>query len=201
VDLLKITRLGRRMNQSDERVVTVENRGEYWRANATRRLLAEAGHPNGLDLTLYTSSLLGGMVDMAVTFAQTVAPAGIRISIEQHPAATYFEQIWLQKPFYCSWVTQKPPVVRVPQTLATYSAWPETQIPHTQVDSLLAAAEATTNPADQKQRLETLLTWIANNDGYVSAAFEDLAMAVKQNIEGVEFPQGKGPSLLRTWLA
>ena len=33
-----------------------------------RRLLAEAGFPDGIDLTLYTSDVFGGLVDMAVAF-------------------------------------------------------------------------------------------------------------------------------------
>jgi len=166
-----------------------------------KSLLAQAGYPNGIDLTLYTSDLLGGMVDMAVAFAQMVAPAGIRVNVKQHPAATYFEQVWLQEAFYCSWVYRKHPAVRVPQTLASYSAWRETNIPHTKVDSLLASALAATSPTEQKARMGTLLTWIADNDGYVSAAFENMALAAKKTLQGVEFPQGKGPSLVRAWVS
>jgi len=166
-----------------------------------KTLLKAAGYPNGLQLTLYTSDLLGGMVDMAVAFAQSVAPAGIHVSVKQHPAATYFEQIWLQQAFYTSWVYRRHPAIRVPTTLASYSAWHETQIPHTQVDSLLAAAQATSNPAEQKTRLQNLLLWIANNDGYVNAAFENMALAANKNLEGITFPQAKGPSLVGAWMA
>ncbi|MGH2857030.1 MAG: ABC transporter substrate-binding protein [Solirubrobacteraceae bacterium] len=166
-----------------------------------KALLKQAGYPNGLQLTLYTSDLIGGMVDMAVALAQSVAPAGIHINVKQHPAATYFEQIWLQEAFYSSWVYRRHPAIRVPTTLASYSAWHETQIPHTQVDSLLTAALSTADPALQKTRMEALLLWIANNDGYLNPAFENLAMAASKNLQGVTFPQAKGPSLIGAWLA
>ncbi|HLH65105.1 MAG TPA: ABC transporter substrate-binding protein [Solirubrobacteraceae bacterium] len=166
-----------------------------------RELLRQAGYPNGLELTLYTSDLLGGMVDMAVAFAQSVAAAGIHVNVKQHPAATYFEQIWLVEAFYTSWVYRRHPAIRVPTTLASYSAWHETQIPHTRVDALLAAAQATPDPALQKTRLQNLLLWIANNDGYASAAFENMVLAASRNLEGVTFPQAKGPSLVGAWLA
>lgn len=166
-----------------------------------KSLLSEAGYPNGLKLTLYTSDLLGGMVDMAVAFAKTVSAAGIDITLEQHPAATYFEQIWLNKPFYTTWVYRRHPSIRVPMTLASYSAWPETQIPNTKVDSLLASAQAATDTATQKSRMGTLLEWVADNDGYGSSAFEDLAIAAKQTLQGVSFPQGKGPNLSEAWLS
>jgi peptide/nickel transport system substrate-binding protein len=166
-----------------------------------KQLLREAGYPNGLDLTLYTGDVLGGMVDMATAFAQAVAPAGIRVSVKQHPASTYFEQVWLVKPFYTTWLSRGHPAVRIPMTLASYSSWAETHVPHTKVDSLLAAAEATTDPEQQRQRMQTLIQWIADNDGYINAAFPDRALAAKKNLNGIEFPQINGPSLTRAWLS
>jgi peptide/nickel transport system substrate-binding protein len=167
-----------------------------------KALLAQAGFPHGLDLTLYTSDLLGGMVDEAVALSQAVAPAGIRISIKQHPAATYFEQIWLHEGFYTSWVPRAHPAIRVAQAYTSNAGWPETQIPHTQTDALLASAISTSDPGEQKARMGTLLTWMANNDGYLSACFEDLAVASKTQLHGVEFPLGKGGAALRSaWLA
>ena len=40
-----------------------------------KKLLAEAGFPDGIAFTLYTSPILPGMVDLAVTFAESVKPA------------------------------------------------------------------------------------------------------------------------------
>ena len=65
-----------------------------------KKLLAEAGFPNGIDFTLYTSPILPGMVDLAVTFAETVKPAGIRVTVNQWPAATYWDQVWIKYPTF-----------------------------------------------------------------------------------------------------
>lgn len=55
-----------------------------------KKLLAEAGFPNGIDLTLHTSSTgLGDVPGMAVAVADTVKDAGIRIKVQQEPSATY----------------------------------------------------------------------------------------------------------------
>lgn len=166
-----------------------------------KQLLSEAGHPNGLDLTLYTSELLGGMVDAAVTFSRAVAAAGIRVTLKQHPAATYFDQIWLQQPFYTTWLTRTHPALRVPLTMATYSVWHETNTLDSKVDSLVAAAQSATDPATQKQQVQAMLDWVANNDGYASAAFEDVAIAAKRNLQGVTFPANIGPYLANAWLS
>jgi peptide/nickel transport system substrate-binding protein len=65
-----------------------------------KKLLAEAGFPNGIEFTLYTSPILPGMVDLAVTFAESVKPAGIRVAVNQWPAATYWDQVWLKYPAF-----------------------------------------------------------------------------------------------------
>ncbi|WP_342362067.1 ABC transporter substrate-binding protein [Terrarubrum flagellatum] len=65
-----------------------------------KKLLAEAGFPNGLEFTLYTSPILPGMVDLAVTFAESVKAAGIRVTVNQWPAATYWDQVWIKYPTY-----------------------------------------------------------------------------------------------------
>jgi peptide/nickel transport system substrate-binding protein len=65
-----------------------------------KKLLADAGFPNGIEFTLYTSPILPGMVDLAVTFAESVKTAGIRVSVNQWPAATYWDQVWLKYPAF-----------------------------------------------------------------------------------------------------
>jgi len=68
-------------------------------------------------------------------------------------------------------------------------------------DSLLAAAQSAPDAASQKAGLQKLLLWVANNDGYASAAFENMVLAAKKNLQGVAFPQGVGPSLGAAWLS
>lgn len=65
-----------------------------------KKLLAEAGFANGLEFTLYTSPILPGMVDLAVTFAESVKAAGIKVTVNQWPAATYWDQVWLKYPTF-----------------------------------------------------------------------------------------------------
>jgi peptide/nickel transport system substrate-binding protein len=65
-----------------------------------KKLLAEAGFADGLEFTLYTSPILPGMVDLAVTFAESVKAAGIRVNVNQWPAATYWDQVWLKYPTF-----------------------------------------------------------------------------------------------------
>lgn len=165
-----------------------------------KKLLAAAGFPSGLQLQLYTGDLVGGMVDMATAFAQTVAPAGIHVQITQHPAATYFEQIWLQKPFYVSWITMRHPVLRIPMTLTTDAAWQETHLMHTPVDGLLKEAVGA-HGQRQKDLVEQMLTWIADNQGYACPAFPNWVFATKAQVRGLAWSTQRALDFSRVWLA
>jgi len=64
-----------------------------------KKLLAQAGYRNGIDLELYTSDLRPGMVDTAITLKDMCAPVGIRINIKTVPPETYQKHTWDRKPF------------------------------------------------------------------------------------------------------
>ena len=64
-----------------------------------RELLVEAGHPDGIDITLFTGDLGPGMREMAVAFQQSAAPAGIRVAIEERPSDRFWGDVWGVEPF------------------------------------------------------------------------------------------------------
>lgn len=55
-----------------------------------KQLLAEAGYPNGIDVTLFTSTIAPGAVEQAEAYQQQAAPAGIRVKVQQVPASGYY---------------------------------------------------------------------------------------------------------------
>src|SRR5690606_27460063 len=50
-----------------------------------KRLLAEAGYPDGIEFDLYTSDLEPGMVQYAEVYQQQVAAAGIEVNVVVAP--------------------------------------------------------------------------------------------------------------------
>lgn len=75
-----------------------------------KSLLKQAGYSDGVKVQMYTSTVVSGMVDLAVSYEQSAAPAGISVNVSQWPPATYWDQVWLTKPFYTTyWETAFPP--------------------------------------------------------------------------------------------
>ena len=74
-----------------------------------KALLAEAGHPDGIDFDLYTSDSYPGMMLLAQVYAQMAAEAGIRVNVITSPAEGYWDTIWLKKPAVISYTSARPP--------------------------------------------------------------------------------------------
>ena len=62
-------------------------------------LLAQAGYPDGIDLTLYTSTVSPGLVEIAVAFKESAEPAGIRVDVVRKPEDGYWDVVWGVEPF------------------------------------------------------------------------------------------------------
>ena len=65
-----------------------------------QRLLAEAGYPDGLDLTLVASDTPSTRAQLAVAMREMARPAGFNIEVQTMPHATYLDQVWTKGPFY-----------------------------------------------------------------------------------------------------
>jgi peptide/nickel transport system substrate-binding protein len=63
-----------------------------------RALLAEAGYPDGLEVTLYTSNSFPPMVPLAEVYQQQAAAAGIDVTIEQVAPDSYWTEVWGVEP-------------------------------------------------------------------------------------------------------
>jgi len=73
-----------------------------------KQLLAQAGHPDGLKLTLYTSDARVGMLPLALLTQQMAREAGFDISIQNLPWDVFLNTVWEKKPFYINNWFQRP---------------------------------------------------------------------------------------------
>lgn len=151
-----------------------------------KQLLADAGYPDGLDVELFTSQAYGAMVDLAVAFSQVVEPAGIRVKIQQAPADTYWDQVWLVRPMYTSYYTRRHPNEALSITYTTNAPWNESKLDSKELDDLVERGLATTDAEEQRQIYQDALAIVANEAGTAIPAFINRLHVRKKNAQGIE---------------
>ena len=112
-----------------------------------KRLLAEAGYPDGIDLDLYTGEGSPGLVKMAEAYQQMAADAGIRVNLIQNPADSYWSTIYNQKPFFQAAWSARTPAQSLAYTFASNSSNNESRWKRPDYDALLDAAREEIDPA------------------------------------------------------
>jgi len=119
---------------------------------AAKKLLAEAGYPDGIDLTLVASDNPGTRTQLAVAIREMAKPAGFRITVQTMPHATYLQQVWKKGPFYIGIYNTQQTVDGVFTLLYTSdAAWNETRWNNKDFDALVAEGRRT---ADDARRTE-----------------------------------------------
>lgn len=116
-----------------------------------KRLLAEAGHPDGLSIDLYTSTVPPGALEMAEAYVAMAADAGIKVNLINAPAATYWSETWLKVPFMTAGWAARAPAEALSVAYRKNSRWPETHWYRDDYEAILDKAIAT---IDAGQRIE-----------------------------------------------
>lgn len=175
--------------------------GRHQDIDRAKKLLADAGYPDGIDLTLYTSDVFGGLVDMAVAFKQVVAPAGIRVEINRAPADTYWDQVWLVKPMYTSYYQRRHPNESLSLVYISNAQWNEPQYKSDKLDALVAEGMATTDPEEQDEIYRRALKLIADEAGTMIPYFIDTLWPAKNNVQGIILDPQRSVMFNEAWLA
>lgn len=170
--------------------------------DAAKTLLAKAGYPNGIDVELIAAPVVGGIDDLAVAYAAAAKDAGIRVSIKQWPVDTYFDEVWLKKPFYVDYLQREHPLKALQLSFLAKGSWNETHVPDTKIDAFVHEGLKQTDPARQIDIIQQAMLWQANNEGVILPVFTDRLILRKRNLHGI------GPSMFarpldysRAWIA
>ncbi len=128
-----------------------------------KELLAEAGHPDGLDLEI---ALPDGdfRTDLAQVYKEQAAEAGINIDINILPSDAFWDQ-WQSWPFSVTgWNGRIPATANINLALRCGAAWTESYYCNPELDSLLDQVEATVD-VDARRELNCQIQKIMQDDG------------------------------------
>jgi len=161
-------------------------------AARARALLAAAGHPNGLDLTLIASTNPGSRTQLGVAVREMVRDAGFRIEVQTMPHATYLDQIWKKGSFYVGFYNMQATADAIFSLLyTTDAAWPETRWNNPDFDRLVAEARVTTDEARRAALYGEAQALMHEQVPSVIPVFFDLLSARRTYVQGfMTHPRG-----------
>ena len=171
-----------------------------YNVDLARELLKQAGYPDGLDLTLYTSTSGGTMVEMALAFKKMAEPAGIRIKIQREPEERYWADVWMVKPFTTAWWGGRPPDEALSIAYKSDGKWNESFYNNPRVDELIVKARSQMDFTKRRQSYEEIQRILINEVPRIIPVFRPIFSGLRLNVRDCEANQKLEILLFRCWL-
>ncbi|TCR64189.1 ABC transporter substrate-binding protein [Bosea sp. BK604] len=157
-----------------------------------KKLLADAGYPNGLEVTLIASDRPPLRTQLAVALREMAKPAGFTINVQTMPHATYLDQVWKKGSFYVGFYNMQPTADAIFALLYTSNAaWNETRWNNAGFDKLVNEARATVDEARRRDLYAQAQKLMHEEVPSIIPAFFDLLAAQRDWVEGYKLhPRG-----------
>jgi len=125
-----------------------------------KKLLAEAGYPNGIDVEIICRPQPAWELLAVQTMVEQWKEAGIRVKINVMPSTQYWE-VWTKVPFgFTTWAHRPLGIMSLALAYRSGGPWNESKYSNPEFDRLLTQAEGTLDVAQRREimsRLEAIL--------------------------------------------
>ncbi len=152
-----------------------------------KKLLAEAGYPDGIELTCNVGNTDGVWEqDSVAVLKEDAAKAGININMNVMPMAQYWD-VWTKAPLSITSWTHRPLGVMV-LGLAYRSGvpWNESSYANPEFDQALIEAESTLDVEQRKAKMEKVEKILQDDAVMVQPFFRSVFTAIRDNVVGYE---------------
>jgi peptide/nickel transport system substrate-binding protein len=125
-----------------------------------KKLLAEAGYPNGIDVEITCRPQPAWELLAVQTMVEQWKEAGIRVKINVMPSTQYWE-VWTKVPFgFTTWAHRPLGIMSLALAYRSGGSWNESKYSNPEFDKLLTQAEGTLDVNSRREimaRLESIL--------------------------------------------
>jgi len=169
-----------------------------------KRLLAEAGYPNGVEVTLFTSTGRPGLEPGAIVAQQNLLEAGFKAKIESVEIARLYKDI-LRTPT-ANRVSQNNWFGRptIDETLSPYfttkANWNFTEYSNPEVDELLNKAKSLTDFNERKKLYDRVQEILYNEGPTAVPYFKNYVSAVRKEVKNYKLIPVQYVDLRDTWV-
>ncbi|MFP8966106.1 ABC transporter substrate-binding protein [Pokkaliibacter sp. CJK22405] len=167
-----------------------------------KKLLAEAGYPDGLSIKLIASDKPSTRTQLAIAIREMAKPAGFNIDVETMAHSTYLDQVWKKGNFYVGFYNMQPSADSVFSLLYTSdAAWNETRWNNSEFDAAVKKAQQTIDENERRQLYATAQELMHKEVPSIIPAFFDVLSAQRDYVGGYQLhPRGAVFRLDEVWL-
>ncbi|WP_455385916.1 ABC transporter substrate-binding protein, partial [Acidihalobacter prosperus] len=165
-----------------------------------RKLLAEAGYPQGFEVDLHTGNYLE-LPQYAVLAQQMLAEAGIRVKLHVEPLNVYYSH-WTKVGFgLTDWTGRNTPSQILNAAFSGSSDWNASHWKNAEFDRLVGELEAATGAKKRDALAQQIATLMHKETPAAIAYFIDLLRPMNRKVQGVQGNMSNYLDLTGAWLA
>ena len=150
-----------------------------------KKLLAEAGYPDGLEVELVTAPIQSGAVESAQVFAQQAAEAGITVKIRKVDATTFFGDEYLQWDFAQDFWYTRDFMPQVISCALSESPFNETHWDDPDFNKVFDKARAIPDAGERRDMEHELQKMLYDEGGYIVWGFANQVDAFQKYVGGL----------------
>jgi peptide/nickel transport system substrate-binding protein len=152
---------------------------------AARKLLAEAGYPQGLKIPLICSNRPAIRSQVGVAVKQMAQPAGFDIDVQTIPHDTYLANVWRKGNFYIGyWGMQPTEDAAFTLLFTTDAAFVDTAWNNKEFDDIVARGRATLDDAERKRLYTQAQQMMMRDRPSIIPFFQDILTANRTYVKG-----------------
>jgi len=151
-----------------------------------KRLLAEAGYPDGIDVEIFTSDVEDHMVDLVAAYQEQVKAAGIRVTLTMADSSGYWDDVWMKEPAFVDSWGQRPAPQVLNEVYRSTATWNPTGQQDTDLDSMLDEARAIGDPAARAAKYQEIQQYLFENTAIFVPYHKTLVRAMNAKVKGIE---------------
>jgi peptide/nickel transport system substrate-binding protein len=151
---------------------------------AAKKLLAEAGYPNGIKIKLVASNRPAIRAQVAVAVKEMAKTAGFDIEVETMSHDTYLANVWMKGQFYMGyWGMQATEDATFNLLLTSNASYEDTAWKNKDFDKLIDEARATTEDGKRRELYAKAQELQLKDTPYIVPIFEDILTASGKGAE------------------
>jgi len=149
-----------------------------------KKLLAEAGYPNGIDTEIACKPQPGWELLAVQAMVEQWKEAGIRVKINVMPSTQYWE-IWTKTPFgFTTWAHRPLGVMSLALAYRTGVPWNESKYSNPEFDRLLGMAEGTIDVAARREIMAQLEKILQEDGPIVQPVWRAIFTFMDKRVQG-----------------